>query len=124
MRNERFILAFAIIAKLVLSVLICMYFWNATELIQIKEIPIYLLVLAIAYIGLQMTTRKLATVHNWWDWVYYMGLVSIMVPVSFATSEHEKMYHIITDVGTICLILPVLADGYFFIENKSNKRKK
>lgn len=124
MKNERFILAFVIITKLILSVLICLYFWNATELVQIKQIPIYLLAMAIVYIGLQMITRKLATVHNWWDWVYYIGLVAIMIPVSFATKEHEVIYHLITDIGTICLILPVLADGYFYIGNSSNNRKK
>jgi hypothetical protein len=124
MRNQRIILAFAIIAKLILSVLICMYFWNSTELIQIKQIPVYLLVMSVVYIGLQMYTRKISTVHNWWDWVYYIGLVSIMVPVSIATSENEKIIHLVTDIGTICLILPVLADGYFFIGNTSNKGKK
>lgn len=124
MRNERLILAFAIIAKLISSVFICLYFWNATQLFEIKQIPLSILILAVIYIGLQMVTRKLSTVHNWWDWVYYIGLLSIMIPVTFANAKSELVFHLITDIGTICLVLPVLADGYFFISGYSTKNKK
>lgn len=121
MNFNRLFLALAIVGKLVLATLICMYFWNASELIEIKQLPIQILVFAVIYIGLQMLTRKMTNVNNWWDWIYYLGLVSIMVPVMLADVEHAKLYHAITDYGTILLILPVLVDGYNFI-NKPSKQ--
>lgn len=120
MNPSRLILALAIVVKMVLAVLISWYFWNAATLVEIKQLPVYILVYAVVYIGLQMLTRRLSNVHNWWDWVYYIGLLSIMIPVMLANSENEKMYHAITDIGIICLILPVLVDGYFFV-NKPSK---
>ena len=120
MNASRLILALTIIAKLVLAVLIAWYFWNATTLIEIKQLPVYILIYAVVYIGLQMVTRKLSKVTNWWDWVYYIGLLSIMIPVLLASTENEVMFHAITDYGIICLILPVLVDGYFFV-NKPSK---
>lgn len=120
MNTTRLILALAIIVKLALSVLISSYFWNATTLMEIKQLPIYILILAVAYIGLQMLTRKLSGIQNWWDWVYYVGLLSIMIPAMLANAENFKLYHAITNYGTLCLILPVLVDGYYFV-NKSGK---
>lgn len=104
-----------IVAKLILAVLICMYFWKTDDLAGITNLPIYILVLCVLYIGMQMLTRRLSNVQNWWDWVYYAGLVAIMVPVMLATEEKLSNYNAITDYGTIMLILPGLVDGYFII---------
>jgi hypothetical protein len=120
--SKKLLLAIIIIGKLVLSVLICSYFWNISDLISLKQLPVFVIILAVIYIGLQMLTRKLSEVNNWWDWVYYFGLLSIMIPVTFATKESETIFHLITDIGTICLILPALADGYFLIVQSPNKK--
>lgn len=117
MNSSRIILSLAIVVKLILSVIICWYFWNATELIEIKQIPIYILILAVVYIGFQMLSRKISAAHNWWDWVYYIGLLSIMIPVMLANEKNKDVYNIITDYGTLLLILPVLVDGYYLINN-------
>lgn len=115
-------MALVIVGKLILSVLICTYFWNTTDLVSLKQLPVSVIVLAVIYIGLQMLTRKLSEVSNWWDWVYYFGLLSIMIPVTFATREYESVFHMITDIGTICLIMPALADGYFLIVQSPKKK--
>lgn len=120
--SKRLLLALVIIGKLLLSVLICSYFWNTADLLGLKQLPVSVIILAVLYIGLQMLTRRLSEVNNWWDWVYYFGLLSIMIPVTFATKESENIYHLITDIGTICLILPALADGYFLIVQSPNKK--
>lgn len=120
--SKRLLLALVIVGKLVLSVLICTYFWNATDLLALKQLPIMVIILAVFYIGLQMLTRKLSEVNNWWDWVYYFGLLSIMIPVTFATKQYEQIFHLITDIGTICLILPAMADGYFLIVQSPQKK--
>jgi hypothetical protein len=119
--SKSLLLALVIIGKLVFSLLICIYFWNSTDLLSIKRLPIYIIVLAVLYIGMQMLTRKFSEVNKWWDWVYYFGLLSIMIPATFATKQYEQIYHLITDVGTIFLILPALVDGYFLIVHSSNK---
>lgn len=120
--SKRLLLALVIVGKLLLSVMICTYFWNATDLIALKQLPVGVIVLAVFYIGLQMLTRKLSKVNNWWDWVYYFGLLSIMIPVTFATKKSEVVFHLIADLGTICLVLPALADGYFLIVQSPKKK--
>lgn len=119
--NKRIIISLAVILKLILASLICTYFWKSTTLIEIQQIPLYVLILSVAYIGLQMATRRISGVQNWWDWVYYIGLLSIMIPVTFANTEHEKLFHAITDYGTILLIIPVLVDGWHLVKPNSSK---
>jgi uncharacterized BrkB/YihY/UPF0761 family membrane protein len=109
------LLRLVIVVKLLLAVLICLYFWQHDDLNSIIQLPIYILVLSVVYIGMQMLTRKLSNVQNWWDWVYYGGLVAIIVPVMLATEEKLSIYNAITDYGTIMLILPGLVDVYHLI---------
>jgi hypothetical protein len=113
------IIRLAVVAKLILAVLICSYFWQAITILEIRQLPMQVLIMCVAYIGLQMLTRRLSGSQNWWDWVYYVGLLCIMIPVSIANDENAALYHAITDYGTILLIIPVLIDGWFLINPKS-----
>lgn len=117
----RLILAVAILGKLFFSISICEYFWSSDSLSELQRIPIIILVYAVLYIGLQLLTRKLSEVKNWWDWVYYAGLVAIMIPTFLVTEENQKFFNLITDYGTICLIIPVLVDGWNFVNNSTKK---
>lgn len=117
----RLILAVAILGKLFFSFSICEYFWSSDSLSELQRIPNIVLVYAVLYIGLQLLTRKLSEVKNWWDWVYYAGLIAIMIPTFLVTEENQKTFNLITDYGTICLIIPVLVDGWNFVNNSTKK---
>lgn len=119
----RLILAFSILGKLFLSIAICEYFWSSDSLSELQRIPILILVYAVIYIGLQLLTRKLSEVKNWWDWVYYAGLLAIMLPTFLATEENQILFNRVTDYGTICLIVPVLVDGWNFVNNATKTTK-
>ncbi len=123
MKSKDLFIVIAITGRLFLSFLICTYFWKSDDLNSIQQIPIYILALTAIYIGLQLLTRKLSQVQNWWDWVYYFGLLSIMLPNLFATNSNQHIYHFISDYGTICLIIPAMIDGWNLIMKflKGNK---
>ncbi|MFN5634991.1 MAG: hypothetical protein ACK49D_09995 [Flavobacteriia bacterium] len=109
----------AIFFKLIIGIIVCCYFWIATSIEQVSTLPIWLLVLTVIYIGLQMFSRKYSDANHWWDWIYYIGLLSIMIPVSIIDAENEKLCHLATDIGTLCLVAPPLADVIILIK-KSN----
>jgi hypothetical protein len=118
---KNLIVRLAVVAKLVLAVLICSYFWDSTTIDSIRQIPMVVLIMCVVYIGLQMLTRRLAGSQNWWDWVYYIGLLCIMIPVSIANEENAQLYHAMTDYGTVLLIIPVLVDCWFLIRSYPSK---
>ena len=115
MKPKDLFLAIAITGRFFLSFMICAYFWKSNDLIQLQQIPISVLAIAAVYIGLQLLTRKLSQVQNWWDWVYYFGLLSIMLPNLLATNSNQHIYHFMSDYGTICLIIPAMIDGWNLI---------
>lgn len=121
--SVRLVLAIAIIGKLFLSYSVCEYYWSTDSLSEIQRIPMRILIYSVIYIGLQLLTRKLSDVKNWWDWVYYVGLLTIMLPTFLATEENLHLFNIITDYGTICLIIPVLIDGWNFVNNTTKTTK-
>lgn len=86
------------------------YYWMVTGLQDITVLPFSILGLALVYIGLQLIKRALLKIQNWWDWTYYLGLVSIVVPVLFAKETNQLFFHLLTDYGTMFLMLPVVMD--------------
>lgn len=62
------------------------------------------------YIAAQMITRKFSSVDNWWDWVYYFGLISIMLTVSFGSISQSGTWFMVVKSGTIMLVLPAIID--------------
>lgn len=118
MNTPKFVFALLILAKLFLAATITLYFWNVNTLVEITKLPLYVLILTVVYIGLQMVTRRFSKKQNWWDWIYYIGLAAIMLPVVMAKPENEKIFHLLTDFGILFLLLPVLIDGYYFVKNQ------
>ena len=118
MKTPKFVFALLILAKLFLASTIVLYFWNVNTLVEITKLPLYVLILTVVYIGFQMVTRRFSKKQNWWDWIYYIGLAAIMLPVVMAKPENEKIFHLLTDFGILFLLLPVLIDGFYFVKNQ------
>lgn len=122
MNTPKFLFALLILAKLFLAATIVLYFWNVNTLVEITKLPLYVLILTVVYIGFQMVTRRFSKKQNWWDWIYYIGLASIMLPVVMAKPENENIFHLLTDFGILFLLLPVLIDGYNFVKNQKETK--
>lgn len=121
METKKLIIVLGTLGKLIISVFLLMYFWKAEDFIAIKYIDIAIILLAIVYILLQLLTRKLSTAPHWWDWVYYFGLMCIMIASIFISQETFSTYHMITRIGTTLLILPLFADIYQLFWKKQIK---
>lgn len=119
METKKIIITLATISKLILSFLLFMYFWKAENFLAIKYIDFRIIIFAIIYILLQLLTRKLSSAPHWWDWVYYFGLLSIMIASIFITNETFNVFHSLTRFGTVLLIVPLFADIYqLFLKKK------
>ena len=73
----------------------------------IQTVPFYLMFIAIAYIIVQILKRYLTKSQNWWDWMYYIGLTSMMLPIFFVTTENLEIFNAITDYGSFFFVIPV-----------------
>lgn len=111
MDYKKIIWVLLLVGMTVCTGIILGYYWMATSLEDISTLPVFVLGLALVYIGLQLIKRALLKVQNWWDWTYYLGLVSVVLPVLFAKESNQLFFHLLTDYGTLFLMLPVIMDA-------------
>lgn len=105
-------------AIILLGVWISIYFWSNDSFERIKYLPISILISTVVYILIQIGKRYLFHKQNWWDWLYYIGLIGMMLGMFFATPENIKILNVITDWLISFLIIPGLIDLFNIIQPK------
>lgn len=101
-----------------LSGTIVRYYWLDDSLEGMKDVPEYIMVLALIYVFLQIIRRRISAKQEWWDWLYYLGLLAMILPNMLATASHLIYYNYLTDFGTLFLIIPVLIEGNYQLKRK------
>lgn len=112
MKNGKAILSLLLLVSLILGALVVFYYWKADSLIAIKFVPINIMILVLIYIVTQFLKRVLTKTQNWWDWLYYVGLVTIALPVFIGKEENISWLLPLTQIGVLFLIFPVLVEGF------------
>lgn len=87
------------------------YYWTTDSFSSIRNVPKYLMFLALGYVIVQILKRTIFKQNNWWDWLYYLGLASMMIPTFFAAEPSLNFFRILTDFGTLFLLVPIFFDG-------------
>lgn len=100
---------------------ICFYIWSNDSLNSMKYIPMYIMLIAVLYILFQMMQRYVFKRQNWWDWLYYIGLLSIVAPRFLVTQENIESINLFADLAVLFLIIPLLFDTKQLLTEK-NKR--
>jgi hypothetical protein len=107
-----------IILSLGLSGEIVRYYWFNDSLESIVDVPEYVMVLALVYVFSQIIRRKYSRKQHGWDWLYYLGLIAMIIPTLLADSNNLVYFNYLTDYGTMFLILPVLLEGNYQLKHK------
>lgn len=118
MRSSKLFHGILLAALSGIALYIIRYYWTTEELDAIRRLPMELMVLCLGYILIQVLKRWLYRNRNWWDWVYYIGLASAMLPTVLASDESAGLFHTITDYGTVFLLVPVILDVYALLKYK------
>tara|TARA_R110000737_G_C14624685_1_gene494434 strand:+ start:4528 stop:4857 length:330 start_codon:yes stop_codon:yes gene_type:complete len=106
---------------LTIGLILCLEYWQTEQFSAIKQVSVPIMILVIIYITFHFFKRLLFKNIKWWDWLYYIAMVSIALPVFFANSINENFYHWILDIGSTFFIIPVLIDSYDWWKNRKQK---
>jgi len=68
------------------------------------------MVYCLIYVLTQIVKRFVLKSNNWWDWLYYIGLIAVMLPTFIATESNVATFNFISDYGSIFLLIPALFD--------------
>ena len=94
------------------------YYWSVETILEIQRLPVYFKVAAFGYIFTQIIKRYAIKTTNWWDWLYYIGLLCSIIPPLMITQENSSMFMILAEYGTLFLIIPALLDGRSIMQKK------
>lgn len=106
---KRFFKIIAAILLFVLSIYVVIYYWSLSTLEELRELPSTLLTVVIAYLAIQLLKRQIIKTMNWYDWLYYVGLVAILSPLVLVTSTADWLFDL-TKYGSLFLLLPPLIE--------------
>lgn len=107
-----------LIAMLVCAGVIVNYYWENSELKSMKEIPMYVMIITLLYILIQIFKRSIYKEQRWYDWLYYVGLIAMMLPTLIISENNLKLFNYLTDVCTLFLIVPVIVEGKVILNGK------
>ena len=116
MKNAKAILSILLLTALTLGSLVVYYYWKADSLVAIKFVPINIMILVLVYIITQFLKRVLTKQQNWWDWLYYVGLITIALPVFIANESNLSWLLPLTQLGVLFLVLPIMLEGYNLVK--------
>lgn len=103
-----FVRLMLISAMAVVGVIINVDYWQTEQFSAIKQVSVPTMRMSMLYIGLHFVKRVLFPEIKWWNWLSYIGLVSIILPVLLANSSNENIYHWMVDIGTLFFLIPIV----------------
>lgn len=118
---KKVLLVFLVAALLICALVVNYHYWSATEIVELRELPPFLLTSLIVYIGVQLLKRYIYKQIEWYDWFYYIGLIAVVLPLISFFSSGEWLFSV-TKYGALFFLLPP-AVGIIKVFTKSQSDK-
>ena len=109
-----------IIVSLILGSGIIYYYWTVNDLRAIKYLPLNVVFMSFGYVLMQILKRYLFATNNWWDWLYYLGLLGVVLPLFIANESNQWFFHLLTDYASFFLLIPMLMDAIVVLKQKNS----
>lgn len=118
MKENKILRASMLVAMLVCGGVIINYYWQTSDLMAIKEIPMYIMIVTLIYILIQIFKRSIYKEQRWFDWLYYIALIAMMLPTVMISENNLSLFNYMTDVCTLFLIVPIVLEGKVIVNGK------
>lgn len=106
---NRLVLLILLFTLILLGLYIFGYYLFATDIDQLKTLPISFLVVVILYIGVQLIKRFFQKETPWYNWLYYIGLISVVTPLPLFSLQDDSIF-LVTKFGSLFLLIPPVID--------------
>ncbi|MDX1445144.1 hypothetical protein [Lishizhenia sp.] len=106
-KSKRIIHYLFLILSLTAAVYLVGYYQSASTMADLRVLPNSVLIAVAIFIVLQLLKRFMFKRMYWFDWLYYFGLIAILLPLLLKFEEGEWL-HDVTDFGSLFLVLSPL----------------
>jgi hypothetical protein len=117
MKENRKVYGILLALSLMAGAYVVVYFWMDASLERMRALPMDVIVALFVYIFMQIVKRQWFTRRNWWDWLYYLGLLAVVLPTYLVTEENASLFSWGAQIGTLCLLIPAILDGKSLISD-------
>lgn len=108
-----------IIVLLATSAYIVVYYFNVRDISQLRDLPSVLLSAIVIYIVIQLVKRFIKKKVEWFDWLYYIGLVAILLPLMMFSASETWIFDL-TKYGSLFLLFPPIIELLKLIASKKD----
>ena len=88
---------------------IVFYYWTANNVSDLRNLPQLLLTSIIIYLLIQLIKRFINKRNSWYDWFYYIGLITILTPLVLLSSSGEWIFNL-TRYGSLFFVIPPIIE--------------
>lgn len=118
LKYKKQINALILFVALGIGSLVVYYYWSASSYLEVRYVPVRIMILLVVYILCHLLKRTLSKEQLWYDWLYYIGLVSVAIPVFIASPKNSAILLPAVQIGVMFLVIPLLIEGYLITKEK------
>lgn len=93
------------------------YYLFASTITDLRTLPTSLLIAVIVYILTQLIKRFIQKRMPWYNWLYYVGIIAIIIPLPLVSTEGDWIFSV-TRYGTLFLLLPPVIEFILLLRKK------
>lgn len=93
------------------------YYILANEILELRTLPTSFLIAVIVYILTQLIKRFLQKNMPWYNWLYYLGLIAIIIPLPLFSTQGNWVFSV-TRWGSLFLLIPPLIEFLVLLKSK------
>jgi len=117
-KHQKLVRMIALLGMLFTAGIAILYFWFHSDFESVHKLPSYVLFVVLLYLGFNFLRKQLNPKSAWWDWIYYVGIVSILFPITLGKPEQLELINLVTDFGTLFLLIPIFMDAKKVLKDK------
>ena len=93
------------------------YYMLANEILDLRTLPTNFLIAVVVYIFAQIVKRFLQKKMPWYNWLYYLGLIAVVVPLPLFSVQGNWVFSV-TRWGSLFLLIPPLIEFLILLKSK------
>lgn len=93
------------------------YYMLASEILELRTLPTNFLIAVVVYIFAQIVKRFLQKKMPWYNWLYYLGLLAVVVPLPLFSVQGNWVFSV-TRWGSLFLLIPPLIEFLILLKSK------
>lgn len=111
MKENRIVYILILILSMLSAGYVIVFYWMNNTHEKLIELPMDVFVALMMYVLLQIGKRQWFVARNWWDWLYYIGLLTAVLPTFLGNAENISTFSLVAKLGAFFLLLPIVMDG-------------